>query len=187
MMGQKRYKLWIVIWGKMSTVCSSWYLGHLCLQRQGWSVPPGTRTHFSHQGLNTGFRREGAIQRVFLFICFWLCWDFVAAPAFLSLWPVGDLLSTCRAWAYCCGGFSCCGARTLERAGSVVVFPGLQGTGAVAVAHAFSCSMPCGIFLDQGSHPHLLHWQVDSLPLSHQQSPESPSCICHFSNSFNLK
>ena len=25
-----------------------------------------------------------------------------------------------------------------------------------------------GIFLTQGSNPYLLHWQVDSLPLSHQ-------------------
>ena len=28
-----------------------------------------------------------------------------------------------------------------------------------------------GIFLTQGSNPRLLHWQVDSLPLSHQGSP----------------
>ena len=28
-----------------------------------------------------------------------------------------------------------------------------------------------GIFLTQGLNPHLLHWQVDSLPLSHQGSP----------------
>ena len=27
-----------------------------------------------------------------------------------------------------------------------------------------------GIFPTQGSNPHLLHWQVDSLPLSHQES-----------------
>ena len=29
----------------------------------------------------------------------------------------------------------------------------------------------CWIFLTQGSNPHLLHWQVGSLPLSHQESP----------------
>ena len=29
-----------------------------------------------------------------------------------------------------------------------------------------------GIFPTQGSNPHLLHWQVDSLPLSHQRSPQ---------------
>ena len=28
-----------------------------------------------------------------------------------------------------------------------------------------------GIFLTQGSNPHLLHWQADSLVLSHQGSP----------------
>ena len=28
-----------------------------------------------------------------------------------------------------------------------------------------------GIFLTQGSNLHLLHWQADSLPLSHQESP----------------
>ena len=31
-----------------------------------------------------------------------------------------------------------------------------------------------GIFSTQGSSPCLLHWQVDSLPLSHQGSP----CCC---------
>ena len=31
--------------------------------------------------------------------------------------------------------------------------------------------MACGIFLDQGLSPCLLHWQMDSLPLSHQGSP----------------
>ena len=34
-----------------------------------------------------------------------------------------------------------------------------------------SCSRACGIFPDQGSNPCLLHWQVDSLPLSHEGSP----------------
>ena len=30
---------------------------------------------------------------------------------------------------------------------------------------------PGGIFLTQESNPCLLHWQADSLPLSHQGSP----------------
>ena len=42
---------------------------------------------------------------------------------------------------------------------SVVVVPGL------------SYFMARGIFPDQGSNPCLLHWQADSLPLSHQRSP----------------
>ena len=56
-----------------------------------------------------------------------------------------------------CGGFSCCGAQALGHAGSVVV--------------GLSHSIAYGIFPDRGSNSCLLHWQVDSLPLSHQQSP----------------
>ena len=36
------------------------------------------------------------------------------------------------------------------------------------------------IFLTQGPNPYLLHWQADSLPLSHQENPftsRSPICI----------
>ena len=38
------------------------------------------------------------------------------------------------------------------------------------VAHRFSCSMLCEIFLDQRLNPCLLHWQANSLPLSPQGS-----------------
>ena len=44
-----------------------------------------------------------------------------------------------------CGGFSCCGAQALGTWASVVV------------AHGLSCSMACGIFLDQRSNPCPLH------------------------------
>ena len=37
----------------------------------------------------------------------------------------------------------------------------------VVVAHGLSCSLAYRIFLDQGLNLCLLHWQVDSLPLSH--------------------
>ena len=36
--------------------------------------------------------------------------------------------------------------------------------------HRLSCSMACGIFLDQGLNLCLLQWQMHSLPLSHQES-----------------
>ena len=52
--------------------------------------------------------------------------------------------------------------------GSVVVVRRLWSTGSTAVAHQLSCSVACGILLDQGLNPCLLHWQVDSRPLSHQ-------------------
>ena len=34
-----------------------------------------------------------------------------------------------------------------------------------------SCHASCGIFPDQESDPCLLHWQADSLPLSHREAP----------------
>ena len=64
----------------------------------------------------------------------------------LSLWSTGSRargLDSCSSWALDYK-LNSCGAR---------------------------CSAACGIFLDQGSNPCLLHWQADSLPLSHQGSP----------------
>ncbi|CAN0428741.1 unnamed protein product [Rangifer tarandus platyrhynchus] len=51
----------------------------------------------------------------------------------------------------------------------------------VVVAHQLSYSKECGILPDQGSNPCLLHWQMDSYPLSHQGSPSSlfPSRLSH--------
>ena len=54
---------------------------------------------------------------------------------------------------------------------SVFVAPGLSSTGSNAVVHGHSCSAAHGILLDQESNLHLLHWQADSFPLSHQGSP----------------
>ena len=52
---------------------------------------------------------------------------------------------------------------------SVVVAPSLQSTGSIVV-YRLSCSAACGIFPEE-LNPCLLHWQVDSLPLSDQGSP----------------
>ena len=56
---------------------------------------------------------------------------------------------------------------------------GSRRAGSVVVAHGPSCSVACGIFLDQGSNPCLLHWQADSQPLRHQGSP-----LIHFEFTF---
>ena len=88
----------------------------------------------------------------------------------------------------CCAGFSLVAVHLLLLAvappvaehrlqgtqTSVAVACGLSScasTGSVAVAHRPSCSVTRGIFPDQGSNQCLLHWQADSLPLSHQGSP----------------
>ena len=87
------------------------------------------------------------------FIYFGLCWVLIAAQAFLQLWQAGATLSL----------------RWLLLSWST----GSQGAQAsVAVMHRLSRSMACGIFLDRGLNPCLLHWQLDSLPLSHQGNPK---------------
>ena len=91
---------------------------------------------------------------------------------FLLLQRAGATLC-CSEWASHCGGFSCCGARALGVWASVVVARGLYSADSVVVAHGLSCSTACGIFPDQGLNPYPLHWQADSYPLHHQESPRS--------------
>ena len=57
------------------------------------------------------------------------------------------LFSSYGAWAFHCGGFFC-GEQVVRNAGLIVVVSG------------FSCPTACGIFLDQGSNPSPLHWQI---------------------------
>ena len=101
------------------------------------------------------------ICKNYLSLYFWLCWGFMAAVS---------RASSCRGQAPHCSGLPRCGAWALGWMGSAVAAPGLESPGSVTVAHGLSCSMACGIFLDQGSNPHFLHWPADSLPLSHQES-----------------
>ena len=90
---------------------------------------------------------------------------------------------------HCCAGFSLVVARggcsliaerqLLAAVASRAVEHGLQAcehqqlqhAGLVVAALGLSCPKACGIFPDRGSDPCLLHWQMDSLPLSHQGSP----------------
>ena len=66
---------------------------------------------------------------------------------------------SCSVPASHCSGTSGCRARALERAGSV------------AVAHRPSSLTASAVSPGQVSHPGPLHWQVDSQPLGHQESP----------------
>ena len=52
--------------------------------------------------------------------------------------------------------------------GSGVAVSGLQSTSSTVVAYKLGYSVARGIFLVQGSNLCSLHWQADSLPLSHQ-------------------
>ena len=64
-----------------------------------------------------------------------------------------------------------CGLHWLWHMGSVVAAPRLGSAASVVVVHKLSCAMAFGIFPDQGLNSCLLHWQVHTLPLSHQGSP----------------
>ena len=103
-----------------------------------------------------------------MFLCFWLCWVFLAAHG-LSLAVVSGGHSLAAG-----AGFSWLAAehRLQEHR-----LQSLQHSGSVVGAHGFSCCMACGIFPDQGSN---LHWQVDSCPLHHQGSPH-----CSFDFNFS--
>ena len=69
----------------------------------------------------------------------------------------GDGFSHCRAWA-------------LWYVGLVVAAPGFQRVGSVVVVHGLRCFAHVGSsWTREGSC--LPHWQVNSLPLSHQGSP----------------
>ena len=105
---------------------------------------------------------------------FWggaLCWVLVAVQVFLQLWRAGAPLQL-QAQASRCSGVSCCRAWALDHmsfssCSSQAIEYRLNACGALA---QLSCSTACGIFSDQGSNLCLLHWQVDSLPLSLQGS-----------------
>ena len=59
---------------------------------------------------------------------------------------------------------------------------GVQASVAVAslvAEHGLNCSTACGIFPDQGLNPCLLHWQVDSLSLSHLRIPPESHYYLH--------
>ena len=114
---------------------------------------------------------------LFLFIYCWLCWVFAGAQVFSSCGEQRLLSSWCAASH--CSGFSCCRAWALCGQTSIVVACGLSSCDSwslehklTIVAHGLSCFAACGIFRDWALNLCLLHWQADSLSLSHQGSPQ---------------
>ena len=101
--------------------------------------------------------------KFFIRLLFWLCW-FVATQAFLQLWQARATLQ-CSMQAFFCGGFSCCGAQALGRAGfgsfrawaQWLWLPGFRAQAHQTWHMRPRCSEACGIFPDRGSNPCLLH------------------------------
>ena len=97
-----------------------------------------------------------------------LCLDGFTAPSAvcaLAFSPFSPLLAP---GLRCCAGCSLVAVHRLLCLRSA----GSRAQASVVVVPGLSCSEACGIFLDQGSNPCPLHWQADSLPLSHKGSPE---------------
>ena len=86
---------------------------------------------------------------LFIYLCFWLCWVFVAGRG-LSLVAASGGYSLLR-----------CVCFSLQRL-LLLQSMGFRHADSVVVAHGLCCSAACGIFLDQGSDPCPLHWQADS-------------------------
>ena len=167
---------------------TGWLLGWNWMAHMGVRQPaaspslgfPGCRMGHAAASLSRGMYPERmplspALLSSFLlrFIYFGVCWVFIAAQAFLQLQQAGAPL-----WSQCTG-FSLRGPLGAEHrlwgpSPSVVAAPRLWSTGSVAVVHGLSCSPACEIFPDEGSNPCPLHWQGDSLPLSHQG--REPTC-----------
>ena len=99
------------------------------------------------------------------------------------------LVARCGARASHHCGFPCCGARPTaslcERAwprrvqpvSSVLAASGVWSTGSVVVALELGCPVAHETFPDQGWNLRLLYWQMESLPLSHQGSPETDTFL----------
>ena len=100
-----------------------------------------------------------------IFIYLWLCWVFVSVRGLSPVAASGGHSSSR------CAGLSLSWPLLFWSTSS-------RRAGSVAVAHGPSCSVACGIFPDQGSNPCPLHWQADSQPLCHQESPRG----VHFSS-----
>ena len=79
------------------------------------------------------------------------------------------LLAGCGAQAT--AGSSLAAEHRLPGPPALVTVARALSTGLGVVAHGLSCSEACGVFPNQGMNSCFLHWQADSLPLSHQGSP----------------
>ena len=88
---------------------------------------------------------------------------------------VWELLSSCGTpQASLCGGFSCCAAWALGHSGFSscrTLTQYLRLPGSTAVMHGLSCSTAIWDLPRPEIDLCLLHWQADSLPISHQRSP----------------
>ena len=106
-------------------------------------------------------------MHIILLIHLWLCWVFVAVDfSLVAASGIYSVVSFSLWWLlFWSTGSTVCG---LSSRSSGALEHWLNSS-----VHRLSCSEACGIFPDQESNPCHMHWQADSLPLSHQGSPEN--------------
>ena len=102
---------------------------------------------------------------------FWLGWVFMAARGPSLVVESRGVTLRFHVEASHWGDFSYCRTQALDMPASAVVECRLQSMDSVVLIHGLSCLMACGIFLDQWLNRYPLHWQADSYPLHHQESP----------------
>ena len=109
---------------------------------------------------DSGHSAKPWIWFFFFFLIYFGCAESSLLPGHFSSCSKGErgLLASCSVSTSHCCGFSCRRAQA----------PGHMGFS--SWVHGLSCPAVCGIFLARWN-PCLLHWQVDSLPLSPQGSP----------------
>ena len=107
------------------------------------------------KSLMTCILLDWVLMEIYIFIILFIYFGLLSRLAF-SHCSEQRHLSSCGAQASHCSSFSCA-ARAPGRG-----LQQLQFLGSIVAAHGLSCSMGCGIILDQGSCLCLLHGQADS-------------------------
>ena len=131
-----------------------------------WGLRTGPRAGMDYLGHETYGGQRGDIPRRFSIALFKIfVYLFLAAP---SLCAVQVFFSSCSQEGAILlkkkrGGYSLVIVHGfLIAVAFLVAAHGLRCSGSVVVVHGLSCSIVCGIFLEQGSNPCLSHWQADS-------------------------
>ena len=111
------------------------------------------------------------LKNNFIYLFIFGCTGFSLLQRLFSSCRERGLLFSCYMRASHCSGFSFCRVWALGHMGFSSCSSWALSPDSIVVAQGLSSSVAYGIFPDQGSNPRLLHWQVDSLTMNHQESP----------------
>ena len=142
---------WPQVW------CGAWSFAFIT-SCQDATAPETSCLRFDHlsQGLSiVGYKFESSKKALgFYLFSLWLCWVFIAAWG-----PSPVVASGVYSLVAMPGLLTAVISLVVEHGPQACRLPQLQNTGpwvlgqSVVVAHRLSCSVACGIFLDQGSNP----------------------------------